>query len=341
MTNLIAFPDARRAREEAAEWIARLDRELSAEEKAELAQWLRAPGHHKALMEMAQLWSNLDVVSVLAELFPRASRMDRRQTATRRAAYAAVAASVVAVCSGVVLLVQKASLPGADSVLVAADVQIHATDIGESRTVALSDGSVLLLNTDSQIEVHFTPQGRDIELRRGEVHFAVAHDSQRPFNVRVGHRVVQAVGTAFNVRMRSEKNVELTVTEGSVRLLNAAASSESGDAAPLVKANEFALMRADLQSIRVLDPREIEARLAWQKGMQVFQGETLEVVLEEIGRYSATEFVIAEESLRGVRVGGFFRAGDTEGLLRALRTNFNIAARRDSDARVVLTAVAP
>jgi transmembrane sensor len=85
----------------------------------------------------------------------------------------------------------------------------------------------------------------------------------------------------------------------------------------------------------------MDARLAWQRGMLIFQGETLEVVLSEIDRYTNTDFLLADDSLRSVRIGGYFRAGDIDGLLIALRENFNIDSRRDEKNRIILSVATP
>jgi transmembrane sensor len=69
-TNLLAFPDTRRSREQAALWLTRLDRGLATDERNEMRQWLADVTNHKALVEMARLWRGMDVMAVLAELFP-------------------------------------------------------------------------------------------------------------------------------------------------------------------------------------------------------------------------------------------------------------------------------
>jgi transmembrane sensor len=62
-------------------------------------------------------------------------------------------------------------------------------------------------------------------------------------------------------------------------------------------------------------------------------------VLAEVDRYTTTQFVLADERLRGVLIGGRFRTGDVDGLLASLRTEFMIGSRRDAQGRVVLSAL--
>jgi transmembrane sensor len=59
-------------------------------------------------------------------------------------------------------------------------------------------------------------------------------------------------------------------------------------------------------------------------------------MLAEVARYTTARFDIEDDSLRDVRVGGYFRAGDVDGLLLALRENFNIESERVGANRIVL-----
>jgi transmembrane sensor len=352
MSNLVAFPDHRKAREEASVWLARLDRGLSTDERSEIQQWLSDSTHHKGLVDMARLWRGMDVMAVLAELFPfgQSSLNGAGRRGFRGMALAAAAAICIVVL-GAIFFASRSPWTLFDSGSTAprfvAITQGYSTEVGETRAITLPDGSSITLNTNSQVSVIYSPHVRDVYLVRGEANFDVAHDSARPFNVHAGRRVLQAVGTAFNVRILSGDNVELTVTEGKVKVLpdarselqqEAQRSAEIALVETTVAAQETAIVQPDVETVRRLEPAEMDARLAWQRGMLIFQGEPLELVLSEVDRYTNTEFVLADEALRGVRVGGYFRAGDIDGLLIALRENFRIDSRRDAQNRIILTA---
>ena len=90
------------------------------------------------------------------------------------------------------------------------------TAIGEQSTVTLSDGSVVVLNTNSLIRVVYAPNARVLHLERGEIHVDVAEDASRIFSVVAGDRIVQAVGTSFSVEITADQHIELVVTDGKV-----------------------------------------------------------------------------------------------------------------------------
>jgi transmembrane sensor len=354
MSNLVAFPDPRKAREEASLWLAKLDRGLTNDERSSLREWLQEGVNNKAFLEMGKLWRGLDVISVLSELFPLSPEV--LNPPPRRSALAVTLTAVAAACIasfGTIMLTGYSPWTFLSSRAPSAPPPVmtttYATAIGESRVVKLADGSVITLNTNSRVTAVFSPRAREVFLAYGEASFDVAHEPTRPFNVNVGKRVFQAVGTSFNVRVLNPENVELTVTEGRVKLLYVPPPSPPDTPAKLreevmhpettVGALETALVEPGFQTVRKLDANEVDARLAWQRGMIIFEGEPLGEVLAEVDRYTTTQFVLGDEKLRDVRVGGYFRAGDVDGLLVALRENFLIDSRRDAQGRVVLTAL--
>jgi transmembrane sensor len=351
MSNLVAFPDARKAREEASLWLAALDRGLSDEERSNLRGWLKDPVNNKAFLEMGKLWRGLDVIAVLSELFPLSPEVlnPRPRRSFAAVALPALAAACIAAV-GTLLLAGHTpwSLINDKRTLMPVYSESYTTAVGETREVRLADGTMVKLNTGTRIVVSYAPRVRDVYMSYGEASFDVAGESARPFNLYAGKRMLQAVGTKFNVRMLSQDNAELTVTEGQVKVVYespfpadspARLRDEIMHGETVVNAQESALIEPGLQSVRKLADAEIQSRLAWQKGMLIFQGEPLERVLAEMTRYTGTKFVVADERLRGVRVGGDFRAGDVDGLLGALRDNFLIDSRRDAQGRIVLTAM--
>ena len=62
----------------------------------------------------------------------------------------------------------------------------YSTVRGEQRFQRLPDGSVLHLNTDSAVTVHYSRMERLVSLDRGQALFEVAHRDQRAFRVQTG-----------------------------------------------------------------------------------------------------------------------------------------------------------
>lgn len=344
MTEPVLFPDLKLAREQAAEWIAREDRQLSADEQREFAQWRANPANARALREMEAMWQDMDQLEVLAEIFPHrpaaTGAAPAPLPARRRWPLALAASVVVAACGGLLVVKSTAwrrpaiaqSNPGAPA--------RHATAVGEHRVVSLPDGSTLALNTDTVVDVTLHAHARNLTLLRGEAHFTVAHDASRPFLVTVGNRTVRAVGTAFNVRLRPAEALDVLVTEGVVRL-GSTDAAPAGGAPSELSAGE--LLQIDAQGrmrVQKLGGNAQAAWLAWRDGMLMFEGETLQAALDEFSRYTTDRFGIADPQLRSLRIGGFFPAGNTTALLGALTRNFGLAAQRAPDGRWLITRAA-
>ena len=345
-------------REEAAMWLARLARGIHSEEVPALRTWLQDRLNRRIILDMARLWHGPDILALLSELIPAGPEPMERYSwrdYLATAAQLAIAAGLVAwACSGWQPQFHWQSwthLQG--SRVMPLTVFAHDkyfTEVGERGDVRLADGSHVTLNTNTRMTVAFMPSLRQVYMPYGEATFQVAADPHRPFVVQAGNRRFEALGTNFNVRVLTANNVELTVTEGNVKVIYARVPD--GDIPAIARLHDnmtfddttvgafhTALVEPGLQFVRKIEAADADTLLAWQQGLLRFNGESLEDVLAEVDRYTRTQFVLGDERLRSVRIGGAFRTGDVEGLLRSLREDFRIGSRRDGQGRVVLTAL--
>jgi transmembrane sensor len=222
----------------------------------------------------------------------------------------------------------------------------YGTGVGETRVIHPGDGSTITMNTNSAMVVIYAPPAREVYLLRGEASFSVSRDPARPFFLHAGKRVLEAQSADFNVRLVSPDHMELTVSDGRVRVVPVTDQTFQSDPAnvppiarreSLVYEQEFATVQPHDETVRRLEPAELDAHTAWQRGMLVFNGESLAQALNEADRYTSAEFVLADEALQRIHISGSYRTGDVEGLLLALRVNYGIDARREPPNRVILT----
>lgn len=345
MSNIIELPTEKRF-DEASEWLARMDAEMTPEQERAFERWLAAsPENQRVLLKMAKLWDNMDSLDRLADLFPQPTAQNKIIPRF----VPAMAASILAV----VLFGAWSftNLPGLDLFDPVAAVSqpvnldtVYETSVGAQSTASLPDGTEISLNTDSLINVTYSDHYRLIVLERGEIHVQVAHDPSRPLSVLAGDRVIRAVGTAFNVQLNRNEQVELIVTEGKVRvgestgevLERIEAIELAAGSVAVAKGNRVVLGSAE-EAIEKIAAEDIEIDLSWRKGNLVFKGESLEKAIEEIGRYTPVEFEITDDRIKEIRVAGLFRAGDVNGLLRTLRKNFNVSSEFIGQEKVQLS----
>jgi transmembrane sensor len=210
-----------------------------------------------------------------------------------------------------------------------------STAVGEQRQVTLADGSHVLLNTASTIEVVMRRARREVRLLKGEALFSVAHDPSRPFVVTAEGARIRAVGTAFNVRLRKTL-VELTVTDGLVAVTTAEARARR-PAPALIPAREGAVIGRSIIAPVRLDEQSLQRRTQWRTGVIEFDGETLEQVVDEFNRYRSKPIVIDDPAVASTRVGGRFELRESDKFLAALQSSFPIDAITDAGGGVLLT----
>jgi transmembrane sensor len=357
MTNIVPLPNSARRHDEASRWIARLDRELTPDEEDALRAWLSDPDNEALLLDMAALWERMESLSRLSHLFPKpvtSTSRWRRKSLTLAAA--STLGAVLAVLGGLWLWQSNGLVDGSHPALVgdAADAEhLYETAIGERSTVTLPDGTRLTLNTASRVRVSYSSSHRLLALLQGEIYIEVAKDELRPLSVLANDRIVQAVGTEFNLRITPEQKIELLVTEGRVRVaVNAPQAEGRTPTAPgelpitsleVTAGQRLTVDNHELHSplaetVELIPSEEIEVRLSWQQGNLIFRGEPLEEALREIGRYTSVEFVILGDDLKQVRVAGLFRAGDVESLLTVLKENFDIVYEHAEDQKIILSS---
>jgi transmembrane sensor len=364
MDTVTPLPERKAIEAEACAWIAQLDgTEPSQQDLAALREWMnRSPAHRHAIEQLSALWDDLNIFTELAVPRPHPERGRRKSFFSnrfRRMARpipATVATCVLLLAFGVVTWQWRDT--GSASPILANDAEappsavvqagIYATAIGEQESIELTDGSRITLNTDSQVQVAFNEDNRDIRLLKGEALFEVANDPDRPFRVYAGNGMVRAIGTSFTVHLKDPDNVSVTVSEGEVELATVSVPDvelRSGDtaelpAAPLarIKAGQIATFGLDIESILTLEQAELSRRLSWRDGMLRFDGEPLSEAVREVSRYTTQEIIILDPALRDLRIGGYFKAGETDAMFDALESSFGVRVERINESLVHLSA---
>lgn len=347
MSKVARFRSREERMREASDWVARLDRDLTASEHRKLEDWLEEEARNReSLLFMLEVWDKTDSLSRLADLFPKpAGRRDR----VRPLVFGALAAAVAAAAIGLWLYSPQIEPPAAepDTTLAASSaINRLETPIGMRETHTLPDGSSIDLNTNSLVEVDFEPERRRLVLHRGEATFTVAPDTARTFSVVAGDTIFEAVGTEFNLEMTGERQIELLVTDGEVLVAAVTQGNRTGSspAAPVMSGAPLRVMAGQeltvgggAEEVKPIDQIDIRVRLSWRQDNLVFRGETLEAALAEIRRYTTVEFILLDDDLRNEPVGGMFKIGDIDGTLKSLEDNFGIRYRLVDGNKVLLS----
>src|ERR1700716_1715180 len=337
MGDVHRLPSSGDVERQASAWFARMHADdVTADDRTRFEDWLRAhPYNAKAYAELSATWQELVKSGPLVRAVNFGQVMNAASAPPaprRRWAVAAAAAGIGALALGVGWNLYKQK-----------EESRFQTAIGEQAAVALPDGSSFDLNTNSRIRVDYSQRQRVIRLERGEAFFTVAHDTHRPFWGHAGDYWVRAVGTAFNVYL-TPTGVEVTVSEGTVNVVNATANeSPPADAAitgaaAAVTAGEQADAHGRAEVIHELNSAQLSRLLAWRKSSLYFQDQPLGDVANELMRYTTLKIEFDDDALRALPVGGTFQTSPegAEALLTMLQDGFGTTIRRDGQGHAYI-----
>lgn len=208
----------------------------------------------------------------------------------------------------------------------------YATAIGKMGHVLLPDGSMAILNTDTEIALSFTETGRNVRLMRGEALFDVELDVLRLFSLEAGSLLVQTFGALYPRKIRddhsslgalidygrdiadpltqdpSRAGFEARGTTFSARIKSAdrveAAVLEGAvevrgfsptpfEARALAANSMLTTSAGSGPDTLAIDTKSLENRLAWLRRVVVFdRGATIREAAEEFNRYNELRIVV-------------------------------------------------
>ena len=308
---------------EAARLLARLNSDPTPQDEEEFCRWIESdPAHAVAFARAEAAWDAAErLKSAAADVnLPPLETIVSEEQQRRLSRNIMIAAAVAVALFIVAAIVTVRTFSGIDR---------YETRVGEIRDIALNDGSILHLNSDSEAEVRFTDIGRKVRVTKGEASFDVAHDQGRPFDVEVRSALIRAVGTAFNIRMRPSV-VELTVTQGTVTVHSGSSALQQ------VSAGSGAVIQPRSIDLTHLSSKLIGQRTAWRDQMVELDGETIEQAASEFNRYRRAPILIGDARVSSLRVGGRFRVSDSKEFLSALQLSLPVRVVTGEDGSIML-----
>lgn len=235
-------------------------------------------------------------------------------------ALAAAAAAVVLVPIGV-LLVRGGALPFGST-----DAVMLMTSVGEIEQFDLADGSKVTLDTATRVDIEIGRHRRSAHLRHGRARFQVAQAAV-PFVIETARSTASTRGGVIDVEQIGEDG-RIQVLAGHADVGGADQAEESRVA---IGAGEGVTVdQHGAEQKNVLPPAS-----DWTKGMLQFEQTPLARAVALANRYSDRHIVLAGD-LGALRVTGAFRAGDTNGLAKALAAAFGLSLHRRPDGNLVL-----
>lgn len=298
----------------AVDWCVRLESGgLSEAERLAFEHWRSADVRHaQAWAQVGRLLDNpLNVVRGLAQQAPGQAHVAHAALLSpRRRKLLRGALMVAGVASGTAFLANRV-MPVSQLL---ADV---STGTGERREVGLPDGSRLLLNARSAVNIRFSEVGRIVELRAGELIASVRRDLARSFSVESIHGRIAASEGQFMAGLHADGG-------HAVALSHAVAVETHGGQRLRLEAGEGAIFTAG-QIQRMAGAATTQA--SWQEGVLTVEDQPLGEVVQALRAYYPGIIRVSREA-ESLRVFGMFPLEDPEQVLQLLAHTLPLDVRR-------------
>lgn len=305
------------AREEAADWFARLKkRDVPASDLMAFKRWRRLPGHKEAYDEVDALWRRSaalardpQIQDALSAAMAKTGSPAERQPEAR--------GGRLGLTLGLCLVAALVASAGGYRLWGPRD---YETGVGEQRLVRLADGSTVELDTGSKVSVRYSGDRREIRLEKGQALFDVAHDATRPFLVTADGATVRALGTRFDVRRRAD-GVEVILLRGSVEVRENKKAERVWRLTPGQAVTTTAAAPAPT-------PTDVTAATSWTQGRLVFHAEPLSSAVAEVNRYNHDQIVLDATELAHEPISGQFDSHDNETFVAAVAEFYGLSVSR-------------
>lgn len=328
MYPLNRFGPERRLRRHASQWAVRLEAgALAPAEQRRLDRWLaRDARHGPALADAEMVWALAGACRDAAVFAPRARRDPWRACVASWRRAGRLLPSRRALALTALALMAAGAVNGPD--IVAPWLADYRSGVGEVRSFVLPDGSLVLLGSNSALDVEYDAMARRVRLLRGEAVFSPAPTGAaepRRFVVASAGASMTALGTRYAVRRQDAGHGWIGVLQHRVDLAldrppstgKASLTLGSGDSATFSHAGGVA--RSAIAPAR---------GAAWADGYLIFEGEPLEQVLQRIGDFRPGRLILANRAAARRPVNALFHLDNLDGALATLCGEMQLAQLR-------------
>ena len=348
--------------EQAAEYyLALQDESMTGAELQAWQKWfLRSKEHQRSFKKLEALWGALDSLNIddfevrpmplkgagethvsSGSIIGLVAGGEQQVTATANRGWlnASWASSIAAGLAVVVMTGYMYLTPSDVSNL--APISVYQSSLGQQRVVTLTDGSILELGPNSEVDVQYSSALRSLTLVRGQAIFTVSKNPNRPFVVNAGNGSVTALGTVFNVR-KMDGDVHVRVLEGTVAVRPIVAQTHIDTASTNVVA-PVALLTTGLQTqfshegfLSVVEKADVHEGLGWRVGILKMVNRELSDVVGELNRYMENEISIGDNAVGRFRFTGTVYPDQVDEWLEGLQRAYPLKVVRVGSSIVLM-----
>lgn len=212
--------------------------------------------------------------------------------------------------------------------------QVLVADKSAAVNTVLADGSEIVLNSNSTLTYpkKFRGKVREVKLQ-GEAFFKVESNPQKPFIIDAGIGKVEVLGTHFNVNAADKGIVEVTVTEGTVKLFNVDSLTLDTNSV-ILKAGQKGIISQLFKIPAKIISNKPDA-LFWVNKTLIFDGTELSKVIHLLEKNYHISINVTNPSLYNCQLTSTFQNSTADEILEVIAFTFNIKLKKENNIYIL------
>lgn len=284
-----------------------LSGECTPEEQKELLAWIEeSPSNSNEFFSIKDTWDSLSKSreNSAEQLVLFYKNQYSRAKASRMIWIRSLSAVAAVLLVGLLLTVL---IPSQPEVKQTGNLQVYSVPLGSRSKVLLADGSVVNLNSGSELQFSssFSSNNRVVNLT-GEAFFNVKTDKEHPFVVKTKDFDVKVTGTKFNVCSYNDNSYATTTLAEGIITLEKNRNSEIVRVSPGIK---FQLDRKNNE--HTLAEADIESEIAWKDDQFIFKNIPFPELAKRLERWYDVKLNYSDQRLQNCNFTGKFKNQET------------------------------
>ncbi len=203
-----------------------------------------------------------------------------------------------------------------------------ANGAGQKSKVYLPDGSIVWLNSESEISYPDTfPDNTRIVKLKGEAFFKITPNAFKPFTVITGRVSTTALGTSFDIRaFKDDQDIRIALATGKVKVNF---SSKQANKEVILMPNQgisYNLSKNKITKSQI-NPKET---FSWKDGIIYFNDASLNEVVKTLSRWYGVEFIIMNKDNQPWSYTGEFDNAYLQNVLESISFTKNFDFKLDN-----------
>lgn len=202
-------------------------------------------------------------------------------------------------------------------------LQEITTAMGQRVNLTLSDGTKVILNADSKMELPkvFEANKREVSLE-GEAYFNVAKNPDKPFLIHTSGSTTRVLGTSFSISAYPEEyQIRVAVEEGRVSF-----ETNTVVAAKQATLNGLEVARYNFKTEQLLTDSidDLELYLGWTKGYLKFRKTAMRSVAKDMERRFGVDVVFEDPAIEAMLLTAHLKSRSIRNVLDVISMSLDL-----------------